>query len=68
MFKRYDLDVFYNSTPIYCGSFSSINLLCKFACGFDFSVCDFIATDVVTEKSVPLVELCNVYKGDINGI
>lgn len=68
MFKRYDLDVFFNSTPVYSASFSSINLMVKFACGFDFNVCDFIATDIVLEKSVPLNELCNVFRSDEYGI
>lgn len=68
MFKRYDLDVFYNSVPVYSASFSSINHLVKFACGFDNTVCDFIAVDVVTEKTVPIEELMEVFRSDINGI
>ena len=68
MFKRYDLDVFYNSVPVYSASFSSINNLVKFACGFDRRVCDILATDVLYEKSVPIVELCNTFEGENNGI
>lgn len=68
MFKRYDLDVFYNEVPVYGASFSSINHLVKFACGFDVNVCDFIAVDVVTEKSIPIVELMEIFRSDINGI
>lgn len=68
MFKRYDLDVFYNSIPVYSASFSSINNLVKFACGFDSNICDFLATDILYEKSVPIVELMNEFKGDNYGV
>lgn len=68
MFKRYDLDVFYNSVPIYSGSFSSINLLTKFSCGFDSNVCDFIAVDTLLENTLPIEEMMNDFRGDINGI
>lgn len=68
MFKRYDLDVYYIDVPIYSASFSSINNMVKFACGFDNNVCDFHCIDVVLERSVPIVELMEVFRGDINGI
>lgn len=68
MFKRYDLDVFYIDTPIYSSSFSSINNMVKFACGFDGNICTFNAVDVVLEKSVPIEELMEVFKGEIYGI
>ena len=67
MFKRYDLDVFYSSVPIYAASFSSINLLVKFACGFD-STCDISAFDTVLEKSLPIEELINEFRSDSYGI
>lgn len=68
MFKRFDLDVYYSDVPIYSASFSSVNLLVKFACGFDNNVCTIMANDVLTEKSLPIDELMNVFRGDVNGI
>lgn len=68
MFKRYDLDVFVNDVPVYSASFSSINNLVKFACGFDRSNCDFIAIDSLFEKTVPIIELMNVFEGENYGI
>lgn len=67
MYKRYDLTVYYSSVPIYSASFSSINLLVKFACGFD-PVCDIDAIDAVFERSLPIEELMNEFKGDCYGI
>ena len=68
MFKRYDLDVFYRDVPVYSASFSSINNLVKFSCGFNRNNCEFIATDVLLEKSIPIVELMNVFEGENYGI
>lgn len=68
MFKRYDLDVFYSDIPIYSSSFSSINHLVKFAMGFDNSVCDFIAVDTLHERTIPIVELMNEFRGEQSGI
>ena len=68
MFKRYDLDVFHNDCNVYSASFSSINLLVKFACGFDDTYCDFIAVDTLNERTIPLVELMNEFRSDQNGI
>lgn len=68
MFKRYDLDVFYSDVPIYSASFSSINNLVKFACGFDYNICVLLAIDTLTERSLPIEQLCNDFRSDINGI
>lgn len=68
MFKRYDLTVFYNDYPLYNAAFSSINHLVRFACGFDRSVCEFDAVDIVYEKTIPIVELCKEFECDNYGI
>lgn len=67
MFKRYDLEVCYKDFPIYAASFSSINLLVKFACGFS-SDCTFDAYDTVFEKILPIEGLMNEFRSDSNGI
>ena len=68
MYKRYDLDVFYSDVPIYSASFSSLNHITKFACGFDTNVCVLMATDTLLEKSLPIEQMCNEFRSDINGI
>lgn len=68
MYKRYDFDVFYNSVCVYSCSFSSINNLVKFACGFDRNVCDLSAVDNVFERDIPLEDLCIEFEGDCYGI
>lgn len=68
MYKRYDLDVYYADVPIYAGSFSSINLLVKFACGFDRSICELSASDSIFDRSIPVEELCLEFEGDRSGI
>lgn len=68
MFKRYDLDVFCNSVLIYSASFSSINHLVRFACGFDRNAVEFFATDSVFERTLPLTELCLEMESNNNGI
>ena len=68
MFKRYDLDVYYSGIHLYSASFSSINHLVKFACGFDSKYCDIEAFDTVFENTLPIYELMKEFRGDVNGI
>lgn len=68
MFKRYDLDVYVNAVCVYNASFSSINHLVKFACGFDINYCELTAHDVVTEKYLPIDRLCEEFRSDTYGI
>lgn len=68
MFKRYDLDVFYNSVPIYSGSFSSINILLKVASGFDSNICELDCVDTVMEKNLDIDEMSHIFKNEQNGI
>ena len=69
MFKRYELNVFdFNGSCVYSSSFSSINLLVKFACGFDLSLCELEGIDIVFDRTLPLEKLVDEFKGDIYGI
>lgn len=68
MFKRYDLSVFCNEHLVYAANFSSINLLVKFACGFDRNICELDCVDTVFEKTIPLEDLCKEFENDRNGI
>lgn len=68
MYKRYDLDVFYDSANIYHASFSSINNLTKFACGFDRNICEIVAIDSLMERSLPIENMCDVFEGEMYGI
>ena len=68
MFKRYDLDVFCNSVLVYSASFSSINNLVRFACGFDRNLVEFFATDTLFERSLPLNDLCLEMESNNHGI
>lgn len=68
MFKRYDLDVYFSDICIYSSSFSSINHMVKFACGFDRNNCELDAIDTVMERSIPINELCKEFEGDCYGI
>lgn len=68
MFKRYDLNVYYSDVPLYSASFSSINNLVKFACGFNDTICDIDAVDTLYERSIPIEELILEFRSDFNGI
>lgn len=68
MFKRFDLDVFHDKKLVYHASFSSINHIVKFACGFDEKLCDIEAIDTVFDQTLPIYELMKEFRGNVNGI
>lgn len=68
MYKRYDLCVSYADVPIYSASFSSLNNMVKFACGFDSSICDIVASDAVFDRSIPIDDYIMEFKDSCYGI
>lgn len=66
--NRYDLDVYFDSVKIYSATFTSINHLVKFACGFDRTLVELVAFDSLFVKSLPILELCEEFEGACYGI
>lgn len=66
--NRYDLDVYHDDLKVYSASFTSINHLVRFACGFDRKSCELIAFDILFVKSIPIYELCDEFEGANYGI
>lgn len=66
MFYRYDLVASKGDSIVYEGSFSSINMMVKFACGF--VGCDLDAYDTAFNKSLPIDGLIHEFINDVSGL